>query len=620
MVIQGICRSSIFANALHPLRYFRFPMRLFIFISIFLLGLVSASAQTTFEVLVSRGPFVAGQSFRVQYVMEAVAMDDEFFPPDFGRLELVTGPQINPATQNGTSGLKRLQNISYTLKANRAGRYILPGASARINGKMLRCNSATIDVLSEAEAQRQAQRSSGVFGEFYLAPGEDPRKKIEGGIFMKVQVDRQHCFVGQPVEATFKLYSRLQSNSDIVKNPGFYGFAVQDVIGLKDQVVAKEMVNGREYDVNIVRKVQLYPLQEGNYIIDPMEVINKISFWKGGSHPAKEPEVVEGVFDEEEKKPDANVVTVENTMRTAPVSITVRPLPEQGQPMQFAGAVGRFTIASRLSQSRLAKNEQGILELAISGKGNLTQLTAPRLEWPSGIEGFEPIAVDSLQLSSSPMQGTRTFRYRFVSSNPGDYTLPAFAFSFFDPDSNRYKTISSTVGKVEVTNEEKATPPAGHQPVKKAAKPVNPATLYLVAIVLLVIAGVIYTWRLETRKAKKAAIPPPPPPRVYLSAADALQPAVILQESAERDFLQALRQAVLDFFQDRVPMTGSNLSKQELLRLMQAKGVEDTIQRQLLQVLETCEAGLYALAGSGLDKNALLDQTRQLLQQIEQRF
>lgn len=605
---------------MHLLRYFRFPMRLLILISIFLLRQVSVSAQTTFEVLVSRGPFVAGQSFRVQYVMEQVAMDDEFFPPDFGKLELITGPQINPATQNGTSGLKKLQNISYTLKANRAGRYILPGARARINGKMLSCNSVTIDVLSEAEAQRQLQGASGLFSEFYLAPGEDPQKKIEGGIFMKVQVDRQHCFVGQPVEATFKLYSRLQSSSDIVKNPGFYGFAVQDIIGLKDQVVTKERVNGREYDVNVVRKVQLYPLQEGNYTIDPMEVINKISFWKGGAHQEKVPEVVEGVFGEEERKPDANVVTVENTMRTQPVHITVRPLPEQGQPVQYAGAVGRFTIASKVSQNRLAKNEPGILELVISGKGNLTQLTAPRLEWPSGIEAFEPVAADSLQLSASPMQGTRTFRYRFVSSTPGSYALPVFAFSFFDPDSNRYKTLSSAAGNVEVTREEKAIPSAGDQTVKRIEKPVNPATLYLSAIVLLVIAGVIYTWRSETRKAKKAAIPPPPPPRVYLSVADALQPAVILQEAAERDFLQALRQSVLQFFQDRVPMTGSGLSKQELLRLMQSKGVAETVQQQLLRVLEICEAGLYAPVDSGLDKNVLLSQTRQLLQQIEQRF
>jgi hypothetical protein len=43
-------------------------------------------------------------------------------------------------------------------------------------------------------------------------------------------VDRRTCFVGEPVVATFKLFSRLQSKSEIIKNPGFYGFSVNDMI------------------------------------------------------------------------------------------------------------------------------------------------------------------------------------------------------------------------------------------------------------------------------------------------------------------------------------------------------------------------------------------------------
>ena len=55
---------------------------------------------------------------------------------------------------------------------------------------------------------------------------------------MKVLVDKRSCFVGEPVLATFKLYSRLESKSDIVKNPGFYGFTVQDMINLADKQIA----------------------------------------------------------------------------------------------------------------------------------------------------------------------------------------------------------------------------------------------------------------------------------------------------------------------------------------------------------------------------------------------
>ena len=58
---------------------------------------------------------------------------------------------------------------------------------------------------------------------------------------MKVLVDKKVCFVGEPVTATFKLYSRLESKSDIVKNPGFYGFTVQDMINLDNRLTAVEI-------------------------------------------------------------------------------------------------------------------------------------------------------------------------------------------------------------------------------------------------------------------------------------------------------------------------------------------------------------------------------------------
>ena len=74
---------------------------------------------------------------------------------------------------------------------------------------------------------------------------------MQQNLFMKVLVDKRVCFVGEPVTATFKLYSRLESKSDIVKNPGFYGFTVQDMINLDDKLTAVENINGKNFDVHI---------------------------------------------------------------------------------------------------------------------------------------------------------------------------------------------------------------------------------------------------------------------------------------------------------------------------------------------------------------------------------
>lgn len=582
------------------------------------MGLRQAAGQVTLEAMVSRGPLVAGHSFRVQFLMEEQTQGDEFFPPDFGRLKMVSGPDVKPGTQVTEGGTRRLRNISYTLKAIRPGLYILPAAQARINGQLYRSQPVQIQVFDAAEAQRrEKQASQDSFSEIYLAPGENPAARIAQNLFIRVVVDRKNCFVGQPVQATFKLYSRLQSRSDIVKNPGFYGFAVQDVVGLKSQQVSKENLNGKEYDVHIVRKVQLYPLQEGRYTIDPMEVVNKVSFWKAGTHPRLKQEVVEGVFEDKEESADKNVITVESTMHTEPVSIVVRALPEQGQPDQFGGAVGKFTVSSRINNLQLARNEQGLLELIVRGQGNLTQITAPKIEWPSGMEGFDPQAVDSLQFNVSPMQGTRTFRYRFVSSSGGEYHLPDVLFSFFDPDSNRYRTVQTHPGKIQVSDQEKQVFIAAQENI--TGKKYNPATIYLTVIVALVIAGVIFTWRRESRRSKKAAIPPPPP-RVYITADKALQPLSFMQEAAERDFLQALRTAIWTFFQDRVVMTGTAQSKPVLARLLDAKGIPPATSHALLEVLETCETGMYAFAETGIDKAALLQQTQQLLKEVEPCF
>src|SRR5438876_1062709 len=71
---------------------------------------------------------------------------------------------------------------------------------------------------------------------YFLAIGEDPFRKIRENLFLKLFVDKQNCFIGEPLVATFKLYSRLQSRSNVIKNPGFYGFSVYDMINVNDQL------------------------------------------------------------------------------------------------------------------------------------------------------------------------------------------------------------------------------------------------------------------------------------------------------------------------------------------------------------------------------------------------
>src|SRR3569833_2108854 len=63
-----------------------------------------------------------------------------------------------------------------------------------------------------------------------LKPGENPKEKIRKNLFLKVQVDKTTCYVGEPIVATYKLYSRLSSESKVTKRPSLNGFSVYDMV------------------------------------------------------------------------------------------------------------------------------------------------------------------------------------------------------------------------------------------------------------------------------------------------------------------------------------------------------------------------------------------------------
>lgn len=167
--------------------------------------------------------------------------------------------------------------------------------------------------------------------------------------------------------------------------------------------------------------------------------------------------IAEGMLsgnDAENEEEEEGTTTIENQMRTDPLVIEVKPLPENNKPADFNAAVGKFTLHTRLAQSTLARNEEGFLVVSIEGEGNFVQLSAPVIEWPAGIEGFEAVVSDSLDNLKMPLAGKRQFRYG-SSTEAGVFSLPVVRFSYFDTDSNRYRTMESNALKINVSQEEK---------------------------------------------------------------------------------------------------------------------------------------------------------------------
>ncbi|MBK7557473.1 MAG: BatD family protein [Chitinophagaceae bacterium] len=172
---------------------------------------------------------------------------------------------------------------------------------------------------------------------------------------------------------TYKLYTRLKSESNLVKNPSFNGFSVLDLQLPNDMGgYSIEKFDGREYNVYNIRKVQLYPLLPGNLELGTAEIENKIIFIKA-EYANQQSGGMNDVFRDFANAaiPAEGIEEQKVILQNKPTSVLVKSLPEENKPAGFKGAVGKFTIESRVLQNNFSTDDAGNMAIIISGAGNL---------------------------------------------------------------------------------------------------------------------------------------------------------------------------------------------------------------------------------------------------------
>jgi len=582
-------------------------------------------AQINFRTIAPQQPIVAGESFEVQYIIEGEENIESFTAPAFTGFRFVTGPHVYKGSLIDLNIAKPLINTVYTLASVKPGRYVIHGAKALVNGSEIKSNDIFVEVISREDAYKLNRSKDGSFyknSEYFLRPGEDPIEKIRQNLFLKVMVSKKSCYVGEPVVATYKLYSRLESKSDIIKNPGFYGFAVHDMINLADQVQTIETINGKIFDVHTVRKVQLYPLQAGQFTIDPMELSNKVEFSRSEVNKKTEQEIVEGILNNAGNiELHNNTEVYESSVKTEPVPVIVKPLPAKNKTDSFTAAVGDFSINARLEKNEIDRNEQSRLIISISGKGNLTQINAPEIKWPAGIDVFEPVIKDSIDRLQVPLAGSKTFSYSFVSGKAGTYEIPALEFSFFNPDTNHFEKLVTKPLVLQVHLKEKEKEKITEAKKKTTDLTINYWWLGGSILVMLFILG--FLLRMNTRNKKKAE-------QVITEESSAKKPAISIDNilaapqmmvaADDKRFYQELNKSIWEYFRQKTVISGSGTSKPALVEFLKSSGVESTVIIDLISVLQDCETSMYTDTIPDEPKAGLFNKTRSILKTVEERL
>jgi hypothetical protein len=439
---------------------------------------------------------------QVEYLIENSRKVSQFIPPDFKSFDVVEGPDQTSGWNMENGVLKEYIAFSFLLKPIREGRLMVPSATARINGKQYRTNAVWVDV--GASMIPGLNENQDFASELVMRKGETVDEKVRNNIFVKLDVDKKTCYEGEPVTATYKLYTRLRSESKVTKRPSFNGFSVYDMINPESEEPLRELYQGREYNVYLLRKVQLYPLQAGAIELDPVEVENTLTFIKGE-------ELQSGLAftrimkNLAEGNRDEAVVREKVLLSSAPVVVDVKPLPEIRDP-QFNGAVGNFEVRTFLSNPVVHKNDLVNLVVKVSGKGNFPMLAVPHVNWPESAEPYEATVQEYFSKFTSPISGAKVFNIPFTVQKEGELVIPGVDLHYFDPISRKYAIARSDSLKLHVDPAVRPTPLADPQ-LSGGSKPGNGWKWLLTFGALVVVAGSIYI--LMRRTYQKTAIPNP---------------------------------------------------------------------------------------------------------------
>ena len=129
----------------------------------------------------------------------------------------------------------------------------------------------------------------------------------------------------------------------------------------------------------------------------------------------------------------------------APRRLTVRPLPVAGRPPTFVNAIGSgFAIDVQASRTVVSVGEPVELTVRLRGDGPLTGLSLPPLDGPGGLPAAHfsvPEGSVAGEVDEETNSKLFTFTARVKSADVRE--IPPIAFSYFDPATGEYRTVTS---------------------------------------------------------------------------------------------------------------------------------------------------------------------------------
>lgn len=246
-------------------------------------------------------------------------------------------------------------------------------------------------------------------------------KNQDEAFFIQVEVDKTEVYEGEQIVVSWYLMTRGQLESlDRTKFPDLKGFWKEIIEEVPAIQFYQEVINGVPYKKALLARHALFPLKAGETYIDEFKIKSKVRLPMQGW--------------------GMNPKAYEYTKSSQRVKIKVKPLPTEGRPADFTGAVGKFQIKANIEGTEPIAHQPLKLKIRYEGMGNAKGLELPAINWPEGLELFE-VKNEAKYLKNG--QSFKEFDVILIPRKEGALVIPSIQSSFFNPETGKYYTEKS---------------------------------------------------------------------------------------------------------------------------------------------------------------------------------
>lgn len=567
-----------------------------------------------------------GEQFRLTYTVNTDDVSGFRAGNIPDAFDVLMGPSTSTQSSfqmvNGHTSSSTSVTYTYILSATKNGSFTIPAAHASVHGKTVHSNELHIKVSGTAQQGRSnggGQPSQG--GGQMRAAGSH----ISGNdLFIKVSANKSRVHEQEPILLTYKVYTLVDLTSLSGKMPDLKSFYTRDVPLPQEKSFKIESLNGRPYRTVTWQQYVMFPQTTGkleipsitydgmvvlqNRNVDPFE-----AFFNGGS----------------------GYVEVKKEIKAPGLTITVDPLP--ARPTNFSGGVGTFNLSAQLDKTEVKANNPVNLRIVVSGSGNLKLIKQPVVNLPKDFDQYDAKIEDKTKLTTNGIEGSMVYDMLIVPRHQGKYDIPPVEFTYFDIQSNSYKTLRSQPFTLNVAKGDGSSSVSSYS--SEELKQLNQdiryiktdntrlravdefffgSTFYWISLAVLLAVFISLFIIFRHRAIENANISKMRGKRANKVAVRRLRVAdKLLKAGKQSEFYDEVLRALWGYVGDKLNMPVAQLSRENISQQFSERGVDEATLSQFLGALDECEYARYAPGDPRGNMNKVYDAAIQAIMKIE---